>query len=231
MLHGREHHHLKNVARIKPGERVWLVDESGQNYVARVEKIEKHQTQLSILTIEEKTEPRVKVTLAQALIKARNFELILQKATELGISEFLPVIASRSMVKIDDNLENKMRRWAKIVLEAAKQSGGSQIPVILRPKALEEVVRNSRQGRKIFLNESGGKPLRHILVGGMPNKCQKTHLTSILVLIGPEGGWTEAEEVDIVGHGFEAISLGRQVLRAETAAIGTLAMLDHFWNQ
>jgi 16S rRNA (uracil1498-N3)-methyltransferase len=231
LLHGKEHHHLKNVARIKPGESVWLVDESGQNYQARVEKIEKNLTRLSILAIEKKTEPRVKVTLGQALIKTRNFELILQKATEIGLSQFLPVIASRSMVKIDDKLDNRMARWAKIAREAAKQSGVFQVPAILWPKSLKEVIGDSKDDRKIFLNEREGKPLRHILVPDVTNKNQKHRPSSVLVLIGPEGGWTEEEEEDIVSHGFEAISLGCQILRAETAAIGSLAMIDHFWNQ
>jgi 16S rRNA (uracil1498-N3)-methyltransferase len=231
VLRGEEHHHLKNVARIKPGEKVWLIDKSGKSYIARVDQIEKNQTRLSILDTKEKIEPRVKVTLAQALIKARNFELILQKATELGIKEFLPVITSRSVVKIDDKLENKMARWAKIAREAAKQSGVFQVPVILMPKTLEDVVRDRMDTIKIFLNESGGKPLRYFLVSNSTEKWPEQHPSSALVLIGPEGGWTEAEEEDIVSHGFEAISLGRQILRAETAAISSLAMIDHFWNQ
>ena len=94
VLKGEEHHHLKNVARIKPGERVWLIDEGGENYLARVDCIEKGQTRLSILDKLAREEPLVKVTLAQALIKMKNFELIIQKATELGIHEFLPVITT-----------------------------------------------------------------------------------------------------------------------------------------
>ncbi len=231
MLSGDEHHHLRDVVRIKPGERVWLIDESGKSYTARVDQIKKNQTRLAILDTKEKTEPRVKVTLAQALIKARNFELILQKATEFGISEFLPVVTSRSLVKIDDKLENKMARWTKITREAAKQSGVYRIPLILQPKAIKEVVGERKDVRKIFLNESGGTPMRHVLMPDTTKEWSEHYPSSVLVLIGPEGGWTEAEEEDIVGQGFEAISLGSQILRAETAAIGSLAMIDHFWNQ
>lgn len=231
VLRGEEHHHLRNVARIKTGEKIWLIDGSGQNYRARVDKIEKNQTRLFILDTETKTEPRVKVSLAQALIKARNFELILQKATELGVREFLPVTTSRSVIKIENKLESKVARWTKIVREAAKQSGIYQVPVVHQPKTLHAVVRERGAALKIVLHESRGKPLRHFLTPGKKIKQPGDYPSSVLVLIGPEGGWTEEEEEDIVSHGFEAISLGHQILRTETAAISSMAMIDHFWNQ
>jgi 16S rRNA (uracil1498-N3)-methyltransferase len=231
VLEGEEHHHLKNVARIKPGEEVWLFDGSGESYMARVDKIEKSRTRLSILDKEEKAEPRVKVTLAQALIKIKNFELIIQKATELGAYEFLPVIAARSVIKIDHKLDNKTARWSKIARESAKQSGVTRVPAIMQPKTLKDVVRERRDDTKLFLSELGGMPLRHLLVPETTKRYLDQYPSTLLILVGPEGGWTEAEEEDIVSHGFEAISLGRQILRTETAAISSLALIDHFWNQ
>jgi len=231
MLRGGEHHHLRNVARIKPGEKIWLIDASGQHHLARVDLIEKTQTQLSILETKKKITPRVRVTLTQALIKAKKFELIIQKATELGIWEFQPVIAERSVVKIDDRHEAKLARWANIAKEACKQSGVSQIPDVLQPKRLADVLQDRREVLKISLNESGGIPLRRFLLLDTIQTRSEILPASLCVLIGPEGGWTEAEEEAIVSHGFEAISLGRQILRAETAAISSLAMIDHFWNQ
>lgn len=231
VLKGEEHHHLKNVARIKPGDRVWLINKAGESYSALVERIEKSQTLLTILDKIKRTEPRVKVTLAQALIKMKNFELIIQKATELAVHELIPVVATRSLIRIEDKLENKKVRWLKILRESAKQSGVVHVPAILSAKTLNEVVRGRQDEAKIFLSEHKGMPMRHFLMPEKRKKQGEQYPSSLLILVGPEGGWTESEEEDIVGHGFQAISLGRQVLRTETAAISSLAMVDHFWNQ
>jgi 16S rRNA (uracil1498-N3)-methyltransferase len=231
VLDGEEHHHLKNVVRIQPGDRVWLIDETGQNYKARVDRIEKKQTRLSILDKIKTAEPRVKVTLAQALIKMKNFELIIQKATELETREILPVITERSVIKVENKLDKKTARWLKIARESAKQSRVSFVPAIRQPTALKEVVQGRMDDTKIFLSEGGGVPLRRLLVPERTKKRPEHLPSSLLILVGPEGGWTEAEEEDIVSHGFEAVSLGRQILRTETAAISGLALINHFWNQ
>lgn len=231
VLKGEEHHHLKNVARIKQGERVWLIDGAGKSYAARVDRIEKSQTHLTILGEMSKADPKVKVTLAQALIKMKNFELILQKATELGVHGFLPVIAARSFIRIDDMLHKKAARWYKIARESTKQSGVAQVPAILQPRTLNDMLRERKDETKIFLSESGGMPLRQLLVPQKKENLPGHYPSSLLILVGPEGGWTEAEEEDIVSHGFEAVSLGRQILRTETAAISSLALVNHFWNQ
>lgn len=231
LLKGEEHHHLRNVARIRQGERILLIDESGGNYLARVDRIDKFQTALTILEKMENAEPRVKVTLAQALIKMKNFELVIQKATELGISEFLPIITARSVINISDKLDNKTARWSKIARESAKQSGVSRVPAILQPKTLKEAILGRQDDTKIFLSESRGILLRNLLLPETAIKRPERCSSSLLILVGPEGGWTEEEEEDIVRHGFEAISLGRQILRAETAAISSLALIDHLWNQ
>jgi len=229
ILESEEHHHLKNVARVSQGDQVWLFDESGVSYSARVETIGQSQTMLFLLSRHEKPKKRVEVILAQALVKTKNFELILQKATELGISVFQPVRTARSLMRTEGGVEQKLVRWAKIAREAAKQSGIGYVPDILCPKSLAQVLEDTDAKLKIFLHERSGKLLREFLAPGS-QKFMGHPPSSLTVLIGPEGGWTEREETELASHGFVAVNLG-QILRAETAAIGCLAMIDHFWNQ
>jgi len=208
-LDGEEHHHLSRVARIKPGEKVWLFDERGTNYLARVEEVTKEKTRLAILERRVTPEPRVEITLAQALIKSKKMNSIIQKATELGVTTIIPVITARTVVRIEERAEKKLERWQKIIKAAAKQSKISFLPSISSPVTLEKLVEERDEAKKLVLSEN---------------------TSSAIILVGPEGGWTSEEEEYILDHAYEAVSLGRQVLRAETAALASLAMISHFWN-
>lgn len=230
LLYGEEHHHLSKVARIKPKEKVWLFDEHGTNYLARVEEIEKDRTRLSILEEKGKEEPRTKITLAQSLIKSKKMDLILQKATELGLTTFIPVIADRSIVKIEEKIKTRLERWKKISQEATKQCGRSVIPTILSPQHLRKVLEERNEERKLFLCENRGNYLKNILLQELDRRGRDKQPFSVIVLAGPEGGWTAEEENLILGHGYEAVSLGKYILKSETASISSLAMISHFWN-
>lgn len=230
-LDGEEHHHLSKVARIRPREKVWLFDERGTNYLARVEEITQERTRLAILERQVTAEPRVKITLAQALIKSKKMESILQKATELGATTIIPVITTRTVVRIEERAEKKLERWQKIINAAAKQSKISFLPSIFSPVTLEKLVKERDEAKKLVLSENKGKYLRDILIQGSDSGVEREEPpSSVLILVGPEGGWTREEEEYILDHGYEAVSLGRQVLRAETASLSSLAMISHFWN-
>lgn len=229
LLYGEEHHHLRRVARIKSKEKIWLFDEKGINYLARVEEIKKDMTRLLILKKMDKDKAKVKITLAQALIKSKKMELVLQKSTELGVTNIIPVITARTIIKIEEKIQEKMERWKKIASEAVKQSNRSLIPTILSPIPLRKLIEERNETKKLFLSENRGEYLRDIIIRSY--KLRKEGLpSSVLVLVGPEGGWTEEEEKYILNHGYEAVSLGRQILRAETAAICSVALISHFWN-
>lgn len=227
-LEGPEHHHLSKVARIKPGDQVWIFEENGKQHKARVETIAKNRTSLLILATEQKQESGIHITLAQAMLKAKNMDLVIQKATELGAHTIVPVISDRTVVKIADGGEKKTERWKRIAIEAAKQCGRSSVPDICPPVGLNAFISRKQEGKKLFLNERGGKALREIL---MPYHSTKKNIPdSIVLLVGPEGGWTEREEQDIMKNYFESVSLGSLTLRSETAAIVSLAMVSQFWT-
>lgn len=196
--------------------------------MAEVEKILSDQTRLRVLKKEKGNQPRVKITLAQALIKKKNLEFILQKSTELGIAHFIPVLTARSLVNIQKKINVKMDRWKRIVREAAKQSGTSFLPSISPPQDLTQVIQRQEE-KKLLMSEKGGKKLKDILLETSANSEGDLFSTALL-LIGPEGGWTEKEEKDILEHDFERVSLGSQILRTETASICAAAMVAHFWN-
>ncbi|MFB0564578.1 MAG: 16S rRNA (uracil(1498)-N(3))-methyltransferase [Candidatus Aminicenantaceae bacterium] len=223
-LEGEEHHHLSRVSRIKPKEKVWLLDKRGISYLARVEEINKDRTKLLILEKKDQEVLKLKITLAQALIKSKKMELIIQKSAELGLTHFIPMITSRSVVKIEGKIEKKLQRWQKIAYEAAKQCGSSWVLRIQPLHHLKTLVTQKKEKKNILLSENQGEYLKEILLQ------EKNPPSSILILVGPEGGWAEEEEEYILNNGFEAVSLGRNILRTETAAISSLALISHFWN-
>lgn len=230
ILSGDEHHHLSRVARVKPQEKVWLFDGQGMNYLARVEEVSKEKTSLVVLKTMPAETPNVKIVLGQALLKAKMMDFVLQKTTELGISAILPVLTERAIIKIQEKQDKRRERWQRIVREATKQSRRAVFPAILSPLTLAETLKTRNEEKKIVLSESQGTPLKDILLS-YERQNEVSIPPSVLILVGPEGGWTHQEEETILNHSYEAVSLGEAVLRAETAAISAVAVISHFWNK
>lgn len=230
LLDGGEHHHLSRVLRIKPGKKVWLHDEEGRSYLAEVKEVTDKGTTMLILGQQGVDGAKIHLILAQALIRAKKMDFLVQKATEMGMDSLIPIVGTRSVVKISCEVEKKkVLRWQKIAAEAAKQSGRSTVPVILPPQPVLRLVEESKAERKLLLSENRGRYLKDILVEG-PAISSDEGTPSVLILVGPEGGWTEGEENKALDRGFEAVSLGKQILRSETAALAALALVSHFWN-
>jgi 16S rRNA (uracil1498-N3)-methyltransferase len=231
VLRGKEHHHLSRVARIRPGHTVWLIDAEGSSYRARVENIQAEFTELTILEAETGSEPKLKIVLAQAVLKMKAMELILQKSTELGISLFVPILSTRTVVKVTDRLEKKRERWSRILKEAAKQSGRSSVPRLREPTTLDTWLQAPGEAHKLVLQEGSEVSMREVVWSGMSERAADHAKTeAVILLVGPEGGWTKDEQKDILKRGYEAVTLGSNILRSETAALTGLAIISHFWN-
>jgi 16S rRNA (uracil1498-N3)-methyltransferase len=226
-LEGREHHHLSKVARLRPRDEIWLFDEEGARYRARIEDIGRQRTRLRLLEKLEPTKRWSKITLAQALLKAKPMEWVIQKATELGMFSFVPVLSERCVVKLEDRSPKKVQRWSQIAREASKQCRSGLVPVILAPRPLKDFLREWEAGRKLFLSEHHGLPLKDIV---RPAQVSQEQPPDVLILVGPEGGWTEAEEDKVLGSGYEAVSLGTNILRGETASLTAMAIISQFWG-
>jgi len=229
LLDEEEHHHLSRVLRMGPGEKVCLVDEQGNSYRAEVEEVGRRQTRLSILEKRDASAGKLRLVLAQALIKSKSMDLVIQKATELGVEVIIPVEAARSVVRLKEKEAGKLERWRKIAREAAKQSRRSDIPVIQLPQPYSSFLKARDEARRLILCEDGRVFLRDILAVG-PAQPGHLEVPAVVVLVGPEGGWTKKEEEQAVEKGFEAVSLGSRILRSETAALAILAAISVFWG-
>jgi 16S rRNA (uracil1498-N3)-methyltransferase len=223
VLEGEEHRHLARAARIRRGEEIWLFDGSGRRVLARVGRIKADRTEVAVLREEPPETPRTRIVLAQALMEAKKLEAVIEKAAELGCADFVPVLSARSLRPRGERADRKLERWARIVREAAKQCKSRLLTAVHPPRPLAELLRGPGTERCLALSEHGGRPLREILMDPAP--------PSVLLLVGPKGGWTKGEETAIRAAGVEAVSLGPRILRAETAAVAGAAMIAHFWNE
>lgn len=229
LLEGEEHHHLSRVLRIRAGEKVWLVEERGVSFRAEVLEVGRENTRLRVLEEEDRGAAKIPVVLGQSLIKSKNMDLVVQKATELGVQAVVPVEASRSVIKLKGREANRLERWRKIAREAAKQSRRRDVPSVFPVQSFSEFLESRREPRKLFLCEAGGTPLRCLL---SEFHCDPPYpgKRGIVLLVGPEGGWSGEEERQAVDHGFQPVSLGPRILRSETAALAGLAAIQVFWG-
>lgn len=221
---GEDVTHIGKVLRMKPGERVRISDEKEHSYFCHITEI---TTEEVLLAIDEKdemgTEFDHKVYLFQGLPKSDKMELIIQKAVELGVYEVIPVAMKNCVVKLDDRkAASKGKRWQSIAESAAKQSKRTRIPSVQAPVSWEEALRMASKLDVTLVpyeNERGLAATRE-RISSIPSGA------SIGIMIGPEGGFSEEEIAGVDGtYGMYRISLGRRILRTETAGPATLAML------
>jgi 16S rRNA (uracil1498-N3)-methyltransferase len=199
---GDEHQHLR-VSRTGIGEAVEVFDGTGNVWSGEVVGIERSSTRIEVISERAVPPPAVELILAQALIKNAAFELVLEKAVELGVTRIVPVRAARS----NETGTGREQRWRRIVVEATKQSKQYWIP-LLDPVAPLESALGIEAKTRILFSERGGAPFRETL-DGPPALC----------LVGPEGGWVDGEIAAAREAGFSEAHFTNRVLRAETAAI------------
>jgi len=207
-------HRLAHVLRIKKGDTITFLDNTGWEYTSSIQLVGSERIEAEVIDRTLSTrEPRLSIKLYQAILKISKFEFVLQKCTEVGVCEFVPMISQRCIA--DEPGKSRCERWHYIIIEAAQQSGRGKIP-ILHPLMTFGDVCNSIQGTGFLPWEQEKETSLRSALASVKNRNK---LNELSFLIGPEGGFLP-EEVDIARRcGIMPISLGRRILRAETAGI------------
>ncbi len=227
LLSKREAHHIRNVLRMKKGDDLILFDSEGNEYQGRIDSIGPKEVRVSLMErVRVFRESPCQICLLQSLTKGDLMDLIVQKGCELGISRIVPVISKRTVPRYDSNKAfHRRERWEKIALEASKQCGRARAPCIDEIAPFQDALMRlpSSLGLRILLWELAERVgLKEFLKGSKGERAG-----GVALLIGPEGGLT-AEEVKMAeDKGFVAVSLGRRVLRAETAALAALSLIQY----
>lgn len=219
-IEGSDVHHITRVMRMHPGERVICCDGKGTDLLAELETVEEDVVCLRVLKqTPSRGEPAVAVTVAQAVPKGDKWEWVLQKGTELGAASFLPVLTARTVVKLEAKKAGKKReRWQKIVKEAAEQSHRGRIPMVDSVIAWQQLLHTfPAYDRVLFAYEQGGAPLPQVLA---QHSCKR-----VMIVVGPEGGFTAEEAEQAEAGGAVPITLGARILRAETAPLALLSCI------
>lgn len=226
---GEIYNHMVRVLRLGPGDAVQLVDENGMVYFGTINQVAKEWvavkiTATDIAPVSQSTAPRI--TICQALPKGDKIDLILQKGTELGAHSFCVFGAHRSIAKLRDDQQNKkLERWNRITAEASRQCERPDIPrVNWQPHAAEAAQECSQQLRLILWESERENSLKDVLHTG-------TVPASVIVAIGPEGGFDLAEIKQFSQCGFQPVTLGARILRTETASIAILAVMQYTWGE
>ena len=226
-LDAEQAHHCIDVMRQKVGDHLSVFNGEGVEAKARITAIERDEVKFEILAKAVAVRPLHPVWLAQAMTKKNAMELILQKATELGVAEIIPLQSDHSVVQVDDERSDaKLDKWRKLTIEAAKQCGQNWLPKIHAPqKPAEFMAAVPKSAVKLIASlQPEAKPLKSVLRETVPALKPGTPL---VVMIGPEGDFTPAEIGAARSAGFAPVSLGKIILRAETAAFFTLSALAY----
>jgi 16S rRNA (uracil1498-N3)-methyltransferase len=215
--------HLVRVLRLGTGAEINVFDGRGLEYRAILSSAGSREVVVKLKDqIEAASESPLNISLMQGISRGDRMAIVVQKATELGVSTIQPVISARSVVRLDSTrAEKKRAHWQSVVASACEQCGRSVVPDIVTPQALNDALREcNTQALKLLLDTGGGKSLREFAPSGR----------GIILLVGPEGGFDAAEREIAIDSGFEPVYLGPRVLRTETAAIAALSVMQSLWG-
>ncbi len=225
---GDVYNHMVRVLRLGTGDAVQLADEKGMLHLGTINQVAKEWVAVKITSfcpVVESVSAAPRITICQALPKGDKIDLILQKGTELGAHDFCLFGGRRSVAKIRDGQQNsKLGRWNRITMEAARQCGRIDIPEVTWKASAVEVSNDAAQELRLILWE-GEKEYslkKALSAENIPS--------SVIVVIGPEGGFDPLEVSMFLQHGFQAVSLGSRILRTETASIAILSIMQYIWG-
>ncbi|HEZ1456672.1 TPA: 16S rRNA (uracil(1498)-N(3))-methyltransferase [Neisseria meningitidis] len=212
-----------NVLRVRPNENITLFDGKGKAHAAQLTVLEKRRAEAGILH-EDTTdnESPLNITLIQSISSGDRMDFTLQKSVELGITAIQPVISERCIVRLNgERAAKRLARWQEIVISACEQSGRNTVPPVLPIIGYREA-----------LDKMPSESTRLIMSINRARKLGDIHHPSgaIVFMVGPEGGWTEQEEQQAFEAGFQAVTLGKRILRTETAALAALAAMQTLWG-
>jgi 16S rRNA (uracil1498-N3)-methyltransferase len=214
--------HLIQVLRLNVNHEIILFNGDGRNHTARIIKNNKNATELEIVSSDKNlNESPIKIHIALALTKNDKMDLAIQKSVELGVIEITPLIMKHSIIKLDDKKRQKrFDRWLEIIHSACEQSGRSIVPVLNPVIEWENWTENSKMDCNIVCDPHGNKKLSDF----------SSKPKSILMIIGPEGGFSTDEIVDCRNRQYNNVQFGQRILRAETAAIAVISAVQTYWG-
>ena len=212
-----------NVLRVKNTEEIVLFNGNGKAYPALPEVLEKRRASVRILR-EEATdnESPLNITLVQAVSAAERMDFTLQKSVELGVAEIRPVISERCVVRLSgERAEKRVARWQEIVVSACEQSGRNIVPKVLPLTTYAQALQQlPQETTKLLMSLNCAQKLSDV----------QPQSGKVVFMVGPEGGWTEKEEQQAFDAGFQSVTLGKRVLRTETASLAAIAAMQTLWG-
>ena len=221
-LDADETHHLRDVLRLTTNDQIHIFDGEGTEYRCRIIRLERSSATAEIIEKESKiVESPIDIILCQALAKGEKFDLIVQKATELGVRTIIPMLTAHSEVRPNaESTERRLTRWRRIALEAVKQSERTGLVDIRPPSTLVDALK-IEPDFKYFFAERGSKPI----AANADSEKQ-----TFAIFIGPEGGWSQDEETVAREHGCEIVTIGPRILRTETAAVAAVSLIQYLFG-
>jgi 16S rRNA (uracil1498-N3)-methyltransferase len=214
-------HHLCRVLRLKHQDQIILFNGQGGEYLSSMQLQGKKVFAVAEEYFERNVESKLDIGLWQGISRGDRMDISIQKAVELGVRRIVPVICQRTVVNLKhERMEKKLQHWQGVIISACEQSGRTVIPQLEPPIKLHERLAADTAGMKLTMNPEAGVHLGELSPAG----------DSITLLIGPEGGLTEAEISQAAAGGFQGIKLGPRVLRTETAALAAIAAIQTRWG-
>ncbi len=227
-------HKISRVLRLRTDDQIVLLDGSGIAYNAQIMSFLPRTIQCRLLSRKSlNTEPDLKITICQALLKGSKFDFALQKNTEIGVCEFIPLVTERTVIRTEDgengkDSDNKIIRYQRIVRDAAEQSERGAIPKVGDCLSIDELCKQNLSSydlKLVCLERSQTNGIKEVL-----NSVQ-TKIQKVIVVIGPEGGLTEDEAKILSSNGFTPVTLGKRIFRAETAGMVISSILFFYFNE
>lgn len=208
-----------NVLRLKPGEHIVVLDNSGMEYEMEISSVSDHIVHGDVVRHSPcGGEPSLNITLCQALLKTDKFELVLQKGVELGVHTIVPFLSERCVVKAPS--ESRIQRWERIMREAAEQCGRAYIPALKAVTSFGDACKSAGKTAMIFWEEERKTTLKSLI-----QEPPYSEARNLSVIVGPEGGFPASEVYFASSLGIPSVSLGKRAVRAETAAIAAVSMI------